>query len=255
MHRIDHPTKAADLHGAGKDGFTEGDPVAGVAATVVTDDILNAFQEEIANTIEARGEALDKLDNTQLKRLIGDALSAIEAYVVADEWTYPAPKTRTLIFGQRWFRLGTAGDGTPHWAKTDGGVTGPICVPVAGASIAKASIYFELPDGAVITAVRVLYSKHSDHVTASDRWQFRLEKLINWDFSPATPPGRSIIGAQQDGGAGTGDDVVEWTGLAEVVDNSDTTYHVAVEGPSVEGANDRLHGIEVTFSDPGPRNF
>ena len=34
MHRIDHPTKNDDEHGAGKDGFTEGDPVAGVPPTV-----------------------------------------------------------------------------------------------------------------------------------------------------------------------------------------------------------------------------
>lgn len=66
MHRIDHPTRAVDLHGPGKDGYTEGDPVQGIAASVITADSRNAEQEEICNAIEGAGIPLDKADNTQL---------------------------------------------------------------------------------------------------------------------------------------------------------------------------------------------
>ncbi len=60
MHRIDHITAADDINGPGKDGFTEGDPVGGVAPTVVTDDFMNTIQEEIANTVEKSGFTLTK---------------------------------------------------------------------------------------------------------------------------------------------------------------------------------------------------
>lgn len=60
MHRIDTPTATADHK------FTEGNPQSGVASTVVSADILNAFQEEIANAIEQAGIDLEKADNTQL---------------------------------------------------------------------------------------------------------------------------------------------------------------------------------------------
>lgn len=60
MHRIDGP--AAAPGGL----FTEGDPNVGTPATVVTDDWLNAVQEEISGVVEASGAALAKPDNTQL---------------------------------------------------------------------------------------------------------------------------------------------------------------------------------------------
>lgn len=73
MHRID---------GAGndRDRFTEGKPGAGVPATVVTSDWLNAVQEEIVSVIEYAGIALSRPDNAQLakalKRLL--ELSALQ---------------------------------------------------------------------------------------------------------------------------------------------------------------------------------
>lgn len=83
MHRIDHPTKAVDLHGGGKHGFTEGAPVAGVAPTTVTDDILNAFQEEIAGVVEDTGVALVKADNTQLADAINLKRGEAHAFLLS----------------------------------------------------------------------------------------------------------------------------------------------------------------------------
>lgn len=60
MHRIDGIGATID------NKFTEGNPAAGVIATQVTDDILNAFQEEICGVILAAGIALDKANNGQL---------------------------------------------------------------------------------------------------------------------------------------------------------------------------------------------
>lgn len=49
MHRIDGPGATVD----GK--FTEGDPVGGIQATVVTDDFLNDVQEELISILTAAG--------------------------------------------------------------------------------------------------------------------------------------------------------------------------------------------------------
>lgn len=68
MHRIDGPGATED------NKFTEGNPSLAVPATQVTDDFLNAVQEEIAAVIEDAGLTLDKEDNTQL-------LQAIEAII------------------------------------------------------------------------------------------------------------------------------------------------------------------------------
>lgn len=60
MHRIDGPGATVD------NKFTDGDPVGGVQATLVTDDWLNAVQEEVVGVIESTGAVLDKVTNTQL---------------------------------------------------------------------------------------------------------------------------------------------------------------------------------------------
>lgn len=66
MQRIDHSTASADLFGAGKDGYTEGDIGLGIPPTVVTADWLNSIQEEIANAVEGAGITLALGTRTQL---------------------------------------------------------------------------------------------------------------------------------------------------------------------------------------------
>lgn len=64
MHRIDGPGATADNR------FTLGNSGAGIDATDVTADIMNAVQEEICAVIEASGIALSKPTNTQLLEAI-----------------------------------------------------------------------------------------------------------------------------------------------------------------------------------------
>lgn len=64
MHRIDGPGATVDKK------FTEEVPAQGIPATDVTDDWLNAVQEEIAAVIEGAGIILDKAINTQLLQAI-----------------------------------------------------------------------------------------------------------------------------------------------------------------------------------------
>lgn len=66
MQRITTPTRAVDLFGPGKDGFTAGDPQAGVLATRLDAEWFNLVQEEVCSVIEAAGIPLDGDSRTQL---------------------------------------------------------------------------------------------------------------------------------------------------------------------------------------------
>lgn len=74
MHRIDTPTAQTDKFGAGKNGFTRGNPQTGVPATALDDDYFDAIQEEIAGVIESTGAPLNKNNRAQL-------LAAINAII------------------------------------------------------------------------------------------------------------------------------------------------------------------------------
>ena len=66
MHRIDTSTAQKDKFGAGKNGFTRGNPQTGTPATDLDDDYFDMLQEELAGVVEASGIALDKTKRNQL---------------------------------------------------------------------------------------------------------------------------------------------------------------------------------------------
>jgi hypothetical protein len=87
MHRIDTSTATID------NLFTEGDPVGGTPATVVSADFLNALQEEICGVIEGAGSTLNKGNNAQLlaaiQNLIANNLPSVPPVPVEDLWMDP----------------------------------------------------------------------------------------------------------------------------------------------------------------------
>ncbi|HDL6852804.1 TPA: tail fiber protein [Yersinia enterocolitica] len=70
MHRIDTPTAQVDKFGAGKNGFTRGNPQTGVPATALDDDYFDSVQEELAGIVEAAGFILDKSNRAQVLEAI-----------------------------------------------------------------------------------------------------------------------------------------------------------------------------------------
>ncbi|HHH0822896.1 TPA: phage tail protein [Yersinia enterocolitica] len=75
MHRIDTPTAQTDKFGAGKNGFTRGNPQTGVPATALDDDYFDAIQEEIAGVIESTGTMLNKNNRAQLLAAINTIIT------------------------------------------------------------------------------------------------------------------------------------------------------------------------------------
>lgn len=75
MRRISTATAVADLFGAGKPGFRDGDKAAGITPTDLNAEYCNALQEEVVNVIEAAALDPSQADLTQL-------LQAIQALIV-----------------------------------------------------------------------------------------------------------------------------------------------------------------------------
>lgn len=66
MHRIDTKTAQKDKFGAGKNGFTRGNPQTGTPATDLDDDYFDMLQEELCSVVEASGTSLEKGRHDQL---------------------------------------------------------------------------------------------------------------------------------------------------------------------------------------------
>ncbi|EER9145233.1 hypothetical protein F0Q28_001245 [Escherichia coli] len=66
MHRIDMKTAQKDKFGAGKNGFTRGNPQTGTPATDLDDDYFDMLQEELCSVVEASGASLEKGRHDQL---------------------------------------------------------------------------------------------------------------------------------------------------------------------------------------------
>lgn len=82
MHRIDTSTAQKDKFGAGKNGFTGGNPQTGELPTALDQDFFDSIQEEISAVIESAGIELAKGDNGQL-------LSAIMKIMTKDGSALP----------------------------------------------------------------------------------------------------------------------------------------------------------------------
>ncbi|HFU1223816.1 TPA: hypothetical protein ACGQPR_003667 [Citrobacter amalonaticus] len=66
MHRIDTATAQKDKFGAGKNGFTRGNPQTGTPATDLDNDYFDMLQEELCAVVEESGAELDKGKHDQL---------------------------------------------------------------------------------------------------------------------------------------------------------------------------------------------
>lgn len=101
MHRIDTSTAQVDKFGAGKNGFTGGNPQTGELPTALDADFFDSIQEELAAVIEASGVTLNKSKNNQLlvaiSSLVGRGrLLNVQVFVNTGQYT-PTPGTKKII--------------------------------------------------------------------------------------------------------------------------------------------------------------
>lgn len=140
MFRIDHPTRVAALPSPavlGSPGFfTKGDPSMAVPATRVTQDWLNAVQEELAAAIEGQGLVLDKGNRTQLLQAMGRIAGGNVNLLLNPEGRFVQEgATRVVTTAEV-----VAGAGPDHWwAKAGGaGDSAQLSGVYGGAGISEA---------------------------------------------------------------------------------------------------------------------
>ncbi|MDD8685042.1 hypothetical protein LAX26_07495 [Escherichia coli] len=135
MHRIDTKTAQKDKFGAGKNGFTRGNPQTGTPATDLDDDYFDMLQEELCGVVEASGASLEKGRNDQL-------LTALRALLLSRKNPFGDIKSDGTV------KTALQNLGLGEAAKRNVG-TGDNQIPDMGA-FASGSGWFRLPGGYIV---------------------------------------------------------------------------------------------------------
>ncbi|HFV1120489.1 hypothetical protein C3999_00769 [Escherichia marmotae] len=135
MHRIDTKTAQKDKFGAGKNGFTRGNPQTGTPATDLDDDYFDMLQEELCSVVEASGASLEKGRHDQL-------LTALRALLLSRKNPFGDIKSDGTV------KTALENLGLGEAAKRDVG-TGENQIPDM-ASFASGDGWMKLPNGKIL---------------------------------------------------------------------------------------------------------
>ncbi|EOW5787906.1 hypothetical protein ACOXQY_004627 [Escherichia coli O1:H28] len=135
MHRIDTKTAQKDKFGAGKNGFTRGNPQTGTPATDLDDDYFDMLQEELCGVVEASGASQEKGRHDQL-------LTALRALLLSRKNPFGDIKSDGTV------KTALENLGLGEAAKRDVG-TGENQIPDM-ASFASGDGWMKLPNGKIL---------------------------------------------------------------------------------------------------------
>ncbi|HAW7316538.1 TPA: integrase [Escherichia coli] len=176
MHRIDTKTAQKDKFGAGKNGFTRGNPQTGTPATDLDDDYFDMLQEELCSVVEASGASLEKGRNDQL-------LTALRALLLS----------RKNPFGD------IKSDGTVKTALENLGLGEgsalPVGVPVPWPSATPPTGWLKC-NGAAFSAEE--YPELAKAYPTNKLPDLRGEFIRGWDDGRGVDAGRALLSLQND---------------------------------------------------------
>ncbi|EFB5280922.1 tail fiber protein [Escherichia coli] len=174
MHRIDTKTAQKDKFGAGKNGFTRGNPQTGTPATDLDDDYFDMLQEELCSVVEASGASLEKGRHDQL-------LTALRALLLS----------RKNPFGD------IKSDGTVQTALENLGLGEgsalPVGVPVPWPSATPPTGWLKC-NGAAFSAEE--YPELAKVYPTNKLPDLRGEFIRGWDDGRGIDSGRTLLSAQ-----------------------------------------------------------
>ncbi|HBJ1320914.1 TPA: tail fiber protein [Escherichia coli] len=176
MHRIDTKTAQKDKFGAGKNGFTRGNPQTGTPATDLDDDYFDMLQEELCSVVEASGASLEKGRHDQL-------LTALRALLLS----------RKNPFGD------IKSDGTVQTALENLGLGEgsalPVGVPVPWPSPTPPTGWLKC-NGAAFSAEE--YPELAKAYPTNKLPDLRGEFIRGWDDGRGVDAGRQLLSSQGD---------------------------------------------------------
>ncbi|HCJ8169124.1 TPA: tail fiber protein [Escherichia coli] len=170
MHRIDTKTAQKDKFGAGKNGFTRGNPQTGTPATDLDDDYFDMLQEELCSVVEASGASLEKGRHDQL-------LTALRALLLSRKNPFGDIKSDGAV-KKALENLGL-GEGSAL----------PVGVPVPWPSATPPAGWLKC-NGAPFSAEE--YPELAKAYPANKLPDLRGEFIRGWDDGRGVDPGRSI---------------------------------------------------------------
>ncbi|ELL7357208.1 tail fiber protein [Escherichia coli] len=175
MHRIDTKTAQKDKFGAGKNGFTRGNPQTGTPATDLDDDYFDMLQEELCSVVEASGASLEKARHDQL-------LTALRALLLS----------RKNPFGD------IKSDGTVKTALENLGLGEgsalPVGVPVPWPSVTPPTGWLKC-NGAAFSAEE--YPELAKAYPTNKLPDLRGEFIRGWDDGRGVDSGRTLLTNQE----------------------------------------------------------
>ncbi len=240
MHRIDTKTAQKDKFGAGKNGFTRGNPQTGTPATDLDDDYFDMLQEELCSVVEASGASLEKGRHDQL-------LTALRALLLS----------RKNPFGD------IKSDGTVKTALENLGLGEgsalPVGVPVPWPSATPPTGWLKC-NGAPFSAEE--YPELAKVYPTNELPDLRGEFIRGWDDGRSVDAGRSVMSAQSARVGYIKFDLGIYgvpTGTGSLVLSNDiviTGHDSNGSSLSLNNANDRAVGnMYVVPTDTRPRNI
>ncbi|EDU4470072.1 tail fiber protein [Escherichia coli] len=176
MHRIDTKTAQKDKFGAGKNGFTRGNPQTGTPATDLDDDYFDMLQEELCSVVEASGASLEKARHDQL-------LTALRALLLSRKNPFGDIKSD-----------GTVKTALENLGLGDGSAL-PVGVPVPWPSATPPTGWIKC-NGAPFSAQE--YPELAKAYPTNKLPDLRGEFIRGWDDGRGIDTGRALLSIQSD---------------------------------------------------------
>jgi hypothetical protein len=174
----------------------------------------------------------------------------------SDEIVYPVAKTRTLRVSPMRGSIEVSGaDVSPAWAP--GATSRGSLFAQHDEKRLNVVLSDFLPQGAVISLIRVLVDaggRAGGSRASGDRLQFTVYRITqNWS-SPGISD-TTIVSTVEDNDSATTAQILTSGAISETVDKAGEVILLEIRSGTMLGGLDRVDGIEVVFTDPGPRNF
>ena len=176
MHRIDTKTAQKDKFGAGKNGFTRGNPQTGTPATDLDDEYFDMLQEELCSVVEASGASLEKARHDQL-------LTALRALLLSRKNPFSDIKSD-----------GTVKTALENLGLGEGSAL-PVGVPVPWPSATPPTGWLKC-NGAAFSAEE--YPELAKAYPTNKLPDLRGEFIRGWDDGRGVDAGRALLSLQDD---------------------------------------------------------
>lgn len=265
MQRIAGDDVDADLFGAGKDGFTDGNPGT-EAATVLTPEWCNQLQEElVAGLIEHAGLTPDattvqvraaiaaiawtfsgfvKCSNASGVAATAGNLLTNGGFMYCDASGAPDTRSRTRMLSLFACRL----DGSTWASGVDDATDKSYLANITPGTTQTATWDLVLPAGCILTQVRA--GTEQGATAAAD---MKLEVFTVGHHKAAPISAKTVTLQGTATATDAGEDVLTVSGLSST-GSSNTSVIIRItcsNGASV----DYIHWVDYSFDDPGPRNY